>query len=79
MSACGDYIRAGRQDDFVDNLCKKLLSYALGRTLLLSDKKTLSAMRTRLMADGYKFGSLVEVIISSPQFLNVRVSADKPE
>ena len=28
------YIRERRQDDFLDNLCRKLLSYALGRTLI---------------------------------------------
>jgi hypothetical protein len=69
-----DYVRAKRQDDFIDNYSKKLLSYALGRTLLLSDKKTLASMKTRLTNDGYKFGGMVEVIFTSPQFLNVRVS-----
>jgi hypothetical protein len=66
------YIRDKRQQDYVDNLCKKLLSYALGRGLLLGDKKTLNAMRARLAADGYAFGSLVEAIVTSPQFLNTR-------
>ena len=32
------YLSQGRQDDFVDNLCRKLLVYALGRGLLLSDE-----------------------------------------
>jgi len=67
-----EYLRDKRQDEFVDNLCKKLFSYALGRSLLLSDKKVLDAMRDRLRADGYAFGSLVEVIVTSPQFLNKR-------
>ena len=67
-----EYLRDKRQDDFVDNLCRKLFSYALGRSLLLSDKKTLDAMRTRLAADEYAFGSLVEAIVTSPQFLNKR-------
>jgi hypothetical protein len=66
------YLREKRQDDFVDNLCKKLFSYALGRSLLLSDRKSLHQMRTRLAADGHAFGSLVEAIVSSPQFLNRR-------
>jgi hypothetical protein len=67
-----EYLREKRQDDFLDNLCRKLLSYALGRSLLLSDKKTLDDMRARLAADGYAFGSLVEAIVTSPQFLNKR-------
>ena len=36
--ADADYIREHREDDFVDNLCRKLLAYALGRTLFLSDE-----------------------------------------
>jgi mono/diheme cytochrome c family protein len=71
-----DYLRDKRQDDFVDNLCKKLFSYALGRSLLLSDRKALGAMRSRLAADGYAFGSLVEAIVTSPQFLNKRGRED---
>jgi hypothetical protein len=66
------YLREKRQDDFVDNLCKKLFSYALGRSQLLSDKKALDDMRARLAADDYAFGSLVEAIVMSPQFLNRR-------
>jgi hypothetical protein len=66
------YLRDERQDDFVDNLCRKLFSYALGRGMLLSDKKALETMRTKLVADGYAFGSLVEAIVTSPQFLNKR-------
>jgi hypothetical protein len=66
------YLRDKRQDDFVDSLCKKLFSYALGRSLLLSDRKALHEMRRRLTDDGYAFGSLVEAIVMSPQFLNRR-------
>ena len=62
------YIRQQRQDDFVDNLSRKLLAYALGRSLLLSDELTIDTMRTTLAKDGYRFGSLVESIVTSPQF-----------
>ena len=73
LAGLREYIRSKRQDDYVDNLCKKLLSYALGRGLLLADRKTLVAMRSRLRDNGYKFGDMVEVIVTSPQFLNMRV------
>ena len=66
------YIRQSRQQDFVDNLCRKLLAYGLGRTLLPSDDQTVAAMRDRLAASDYHFGSLVESIVTSPQFLNMR-------
>jgi hypothetical protein len=61
-----------RQDDYVDNLCRKLFSYALGRSLLPSDKNALDEMRSRMAANGYAFGSLVESIVTSPQFRNTR-------
>ena len=72
------YLRDRRQDDFLDNLCRKLFSYALVRGILISDRKALDEMRARLKADGYAFGSLVEVVVTSPQFLNKRGRDDPP-
>jgi hypothetical protein len=66
------YLREKRQGDYVDNLCRKLFSYALGRGLLLSDEKALGEMRAGLEADRYALGSLVEAIVTTPQFLNKR-------
>jgi len=36
-------------------------------------------METRLAAQGYRFDSLIETIVSSQQFLNKRVQATEPE
>lgn len=66
------YIKDRRQQDFLDNLSRKLLSYALSRTLQLSDDPVVEQMTTRMKASGYRFGSLVETIVSSQQFLNRR-------
>ncbi len=66
------YLREKRQGDFVDNLCKKMFAYALGRTLLPSDTKALASMREKLLAADYAFGALVEEIVLSPQFLKRR-------
>jgi hypothetical protein len=66
------YIRDRRQGDFVDNLCRKLLAYALGRSLMLSDDPTIEAMRAKLAANDYRFDTLVESIVTSPQFLTKR-------
>jgi hypothetical protein len=68
------YIKEKRQNDYLDNLSRKLLSYGLGRTLLLSDEPVIEKMKMRLTGDGYRFDSLVETIVSSPQFLNKRNS-----
>jgi hypothetical protein len=71
-----NYLREHRQKEFVDNLCRKLLAYALGRSLLLSDDRTVDDLRAKLDANGYRFGSLVESIITSPQFLRKRGRGD---
>ncbi len=67
-----NYIRANRQKDFLDNFCRKLLAYGLGRTLILSDEPLVRAMRAKLDDNGYRLSSLVETIVTSPQFLTTR-------
>ena len=72
-TACATYhARTSGRTNFVDNLCRKLLAYALGRSLLLSDEPLVAEMRQKLAADDYRFGALVETIVTSPQFLNKR-------
>ncbi|HZF39656.1 MAG TPA: DUF1585 domain-containing protein, partial [Blastocatellia bacterium] len=66
------YIRANREEDFLNNLSQKMLAYALGRSLLISDGPLLEAMRAKLAASGYKMSALIETIVTSPQFLNRR-------
>jgi hypothetical protein len=68
-----EYIRANRQHDFVDNLSRRLVSYALGRGVTASDRKLLAQMDASLRANGYRFSSLVETVVTSPQFLLKRV------
>jgi hypothetical protein len=68
------YVHDHRQSDFVENLCRKLLAYALGRTLILADDGTIQEMQTRLASNGYRFSTLVEAMVTSPQFLNKRGS-----
>jgi Protein of unknown function (DUF1592)/Protein of unknown function (DUF1588)/Protein of unknown function (DUF1587)/Protein of unknown function (DUF1585)/Protein of unknown function (DUF1595)/Cytochrome C oxidase, cbb3-type, subunit III len=67
-----DYIREHRQKDFVDNFTRKLLSFALSRSLMLSDEPLIEHMETKLAANGYRFSTLVESIVTSPQFLDRR-------
>ena len=66
------YLKQHREADFLDNLCRKLLSYGLGRTLLPSDDSLLNEMRQNLTAADHRFSSLVETIVASPQFLTKR-------
>lgn len=67
-----DYLREKRQDEFAENLCRKLLTYALGRGLQPSDDLLVEELRAKLAGNGYKFGTLVEGIVTSPQFRNRR-------
>lgn len=66
------YLQSSRQAEFIDNLCRKLLAYGLGRSLLLSDESTIETMKKQLATNEYRFSVLVETIITSPQFLRAR-------
>ncbi len=72
LSGLETYLSKHRQQQFEDNLCRKLLVYGLGRGLLLSDEPTIDRMKEVLKEQNGRFGSLVEVIVTSPQFLNKR-------
>jgi len=68
------YIRAHREKDFLDNLSRKLLVYALGRSLMLSDELLVDKMRASLVEKDFRMTALVDAIVTSPQFLRKRVS-----
>lgn len=68
-----DFIRNYRQDNFISNLCRKLMAYALNRSPQLSDESLVDQMKANLAANGYTFRSMVETIVLSPQFLNRRL------
>ncbi len=66
------YIREYRKDDFVRGFTGRLLAYALGRSLTLSDGVLIQEIGTKLGNDGCCFESVVEKIVTSRQFLNKR-------
>jgi hypothetical protein len=66
------YVRQHRQQDFIENLSRKLLAYALGRSLVLSDDLLIESMSAKLARDGYRFDILIESVVTSPQFRNKR-------
>ena len=63
-----DYLLTKRRDDFTRQFCRKLLGYALGRSVQLSDKPLIEQM----MRSDLRFGTLVEQIVRSRQFCEVR-------
>lgn len=66
------YIDQQRRSDYVDNLCRLMVSYGLGRTLQLSDRALLETIKENLERDDYRFHSIIETIVTSRQFLNKR-------
>jgi len=66
------YLVTTRRDDFLRQFCRKLLGYALGRGVQLSDKPLLETMLTQLNANGLRVGTAVEQVVSSPQFREAR-------
>ena len=73
------FMRARGQAEFVDTLCRELIVYALGRSLLRSDEPLVAGMRKDLAAHDYRFGSLVQDIVVSRQFLAKRAAAQPPK
>jgi hypothetical protein len=66
------YIRDHREDDFVRGFIAKLVAYALGRSLAVSDDILIQEIRSKLAGDGCCFQTVVESIVTSRQFLNQR-------
>ncbi|HEX3744075.1 MAG TPA: DUF1592 domain-containing protein [Bryobacteraceae bacterium] len=72
FQAIQDYIRQHRQKEYLENLSRKMLAYALDRSLQLSDDSLIESMQAKLAASGDRIGTLVDAIVTSPQFLNKR-------
>ncbi len=72
------YVREHREGEFADTLCRKLLAFGLGRSLLPSDELLVERMRAELAESFYRFAPLVEAIVTSRQFL-YRRCADPSE
>ena len=72
LAGLRDYLAVTRRDAFLHQFCRKLLGYALGRGVQLSDEPLLSEMQNRLAANGYRFSTAVEAILQSRQFREIR-------
>lgn len=58
--------------EFTNNFCRKLIGYALGRTILLTDKPLIESMRTDLAKSDDRLSTAILDIAKSRQFLNRR-------
>lgn len=66
------YLLTVRREAFLRQFCRKLLGYSLGRAVQLSDEPLLSEMQTVLKANDYKFVPVLETVIKSRQFQEIR-------
>lgn len=64
-----DYLANQRREDFLRQFGRKLLGYALGRSIQLSDQPLIDAL---IKTEGMHVGQMIEQIILSPQFREIR-------
>ncbi len=67
-----DYLTSYKRDVFVGQFCRKLLGYALGRSVQLSDEPLLAEIQTDLKANNYHVLAAVDAIVRSRQFRDIR-------
>jgi hypothetical protein len=67
-----DYLLSARREAFVRQFCRKLLGYALGRAIQLSDEPLLAELESRLKSNDYHIVTALETIVTSPQFREIR-------
>jgi hypothetical protein len=72
MSGLRDYLLTQRRDDVIHQFCRKLLGFALGREVQLSDEPLLDDMQQKLKQNDYRFNTVVEIIVLSTQFRQIR-------
>ena len=69
LAGLRDHLVDHHRDELVRQFSKKLLGYALGRSVQLSDEPLLEALEE---AAGDGVATMVEVIVASPQFREIR-------
>lgn len=75
LNGLRDYIRQQRAEDFRRHFCQSLVSYALGRSLIIPDDLLVNEMLDQLKKNDNRIQIAFETIVRSPQFRNKRGSA----
>ena len=73
-----EYLSTTRRKDFLETFCRRLLGYALGRSVQLSDKPLIDEMLQQLSEKDYRISVAVELIVLSPQFRMIRGAEHGP-
>ncbi len=69
------YLTTVRKDQFLRTFCRKLLGYALGREVQLSDQPLIDDMVAHMTAREYRVSAAVDTIVRSQQFRYHRAAA----
>ena len=72
LAGLRDYLLEHRREEVLRQFCRKLLGYAIGRELKLSDQPLVTEMLERLADNDYRFSVAVEAIVGSRQFREIR-------
>lgn len=67
------------EDDLIDQFCRKLAIFGLGRELVVTDRPLLKDMATALKSDGGRVRAALDALVTSPQFLEKRTYHTLPE
>lgn len=72
LSGLREQLVGRRSDDFLRQFSRKLLGYALGRSIQLSDKPLLTSMLAELKTHSHEVETAITTIVTSPQFREIR-------
>ena len=72
LAGLKDYLLRQRREDFVRQFNKKLLGYALNRSVQFSDRPLLDRMDAALRQREYRVSAVLEAIVLSRQFREIR-------
>lgn len=73
------YLLTERRDSFVRQFARKLLGYALGRGVLLSDEPLIREIQTRIGNGDGPVSAAIETIVRSRQFTEIRGRDANPD
>jgi hypothetical protein len=79
MSGLVAYMNEEKQQQlFVRRLCRKVLGYSLGRSVLPGDSALLAEIEGKLKSTDGRFSTILDAIVTSPQFTYLKLEPAAP-
>jgi mono/diheme cytochrome c family protein len=72
LAGLRDYLLQHRRQEFVRQFARKLLGYALGRAVQLTDEPLLDTIQQELAVNDFRIGIAIDRIVASRQFREIR-------